>query len=245
MTSPSFSLRPLTSADVDTCAQIAGLAFATDRQTQFKAADPSDPFNHVEGTEAGLKHSLKRPPGSAELTVAVDDATGEIIGSAVWASRGLVPKDGPAVKLNIDGVRGDAPPPDASYFDKSKTPREQLDAYTSHDLQTVFMGTLMPPGVRCMFIVGIAVHPSHQGKGVGKALIRKVTDRADAEGVCCWVHASEAGAPVFEKCGFKVIRRLELDLDEWNWKGFVPPEGEGARWGRHVLRYMLREPGKR
>lgn len=155
--------------------------------------------------------------------------------------------------LNIEGVRGNAPPPDRALFDKEKSAREQLDAYTSADLQT-FMTTLMPPGARCMYIVSIVVHPDHQGKSVGRALIRRGTDRADIEGVCCWVHASEAGASMFKKCGFEEIRRLHLDLDEWNWMGTVPPgdqkeniliEGGMSKWGKYVFRYMLRRPAAR
>lgn len=253
---PSFSLRPLIPADVTTCADIAGHAFSTDRQTQFKAADPANPYDHAAGMQGGLEYWLGRPPGSMDLTVAVDDATQEIIGWVAWSFRGFgeaTRQAGESIVLNVNGVRGNAPPPDPALFDKEKSAREQLDAYTSADLRT-FMATLMPPGTRCMYVVSIAVPPDHQGKGVGTALIQEGTNRADVEDTCCWVHASEAGASMFERCGFEEIRRLDLDLDEWNWMGAIRHEDgnsgalteeERSTWGKYVLRYMLRKPAPR
>lgn len=239
-----FTLRTLTHSDILACAHIAGLAFAHDRQTQFKAANPTNPYDHVEGMKAAPEDWLNRPPGSVEKTLAIEDATQEVMGWVAWSFRGFGSEERLTTELDIESVRGAAPLPNPALLnDSSRSSRERLETYTYNDLQT-FMQSIMPAGTlyRIYIISSIVVHPSHQGKGVGKALARKGTDRADVEGVCAWVHASETGLRVFEKCGFEEIRRLELDLDEWNSEGLVPPEGEGEMWGTYVLRYMLREP---
>lgn len=92
---------------------------------------------------------------------------------------------------------------------------------------------------KCMYIVGIAVSPSHQGLGVGTALIQWGTKKADRDGVTCWVHSSDGGWRAFEKNGFKEDRRLELDLDEY---ADQPRKGEDGKWGKYIFRYMQRKP---
>lgn len=127
-------------------------------------------------------------------------------------------------------MRGKAQPPDPVDSDERRFARKHLDAYTSADLQTL-MKTLMPLLARHMSIVSIAVHPDHQGKGVGTALIGEGADHAVFNGVGCSIQASEAGASMLQNCGFEEISRLDLDLDEWNWIDAVPPEDRK----QHVL----------
>jgi GNAT superfamily N-acetyltransferase len=75
----------------------------------------------------------------------------------------------------------------------------------------------------------LAVHPSHQGKGVGTLLLQEGLRQADELGVPVWLEASEKGRPLYRKFGFNDFKTIEIDLAEWG--------GEGI--DRHVC--MLRD----
>jgi len=87
--------------------------------------------------------------------------------------------------------------------------------------------------------IGTAVtHPSHQRKGVGSALVRWATSKADRDGVPCWIQSSPVAHGVYYHCGFRDVGRLEMDLRE-----FAPGGREGKMgWGGNEFVYMLRLP---
>lgn len=243
--SSSFSLHPATSADIPALAEISGLSFEKDRHTQLKAAHPTQPYNHAAGMVGGFEYWLSLPKGKAELVKAVDNETGHIIGFVCWGSRLDQPQQQqqppqqtassvkkPEVVVGSDHVKADAPDLDAL---------AQLKELTSDHLAR-YMEKVMPPGTRAMYIISIAVRPDQHGHGVGSALVRHGTDRADAEGVFCWVHASEDGAGVFRKCGFEVDETLQIDLDHWAGQMDIKPPGGDEKWGTYTFRYMIRQP---
>lgn len=242
---PSFSLQPVVEEDIPELTTISGLTFETDRHTQLKAAHPTKPYDHAGGTPDSIRHWLSLPQ-KVEATKAVDNATGQIVGSVGWVFRGF-DRDPSTAGTVENPPEPTKPPANSVSSDYAKTgsadldPLEQLRELTD-DHFAQFMRRIMPPGTRCMFIGGIQVHPEHQGKGIGRALVRKGTERADAEGVICWVHSSEAGAALFPKCGFEVDETLEIDLDEWAGKmDLKPPAGE-EKWGTYTFRYFVRQP---
>ncbi|KAI0484942.1 hypothetical protein GGR56DRAFT_669447 [Xylariaceae sp. FL0804] len=105
-------------------------------------------------------------------------------------------------------------------------------------------------GTECLYVGGLCVDPPHGGRGVGSALLRWGTARADRAGVFCWVHSSEAGWPTFARHGFEVVDRLTVDLDEWaaprrrrrSSEGGEVAEEKRAVWGEYTFRYMVRQP---
>lgn len=109
-----------------------------------------------------------------------------------------------------------------------------------------FQNRVMPDGVRCMYVMSVNIHPDHQGRGVGKALLNLATDRADQEDVFLWVHSSEDGAEFYRKCGFEVDDTLELDLDHWAnlMDPAIPPPAGDEQWGTYTFRYMIRQPNR-
>lgn len=245
--SPSFSLKPIVEEDVPALTEMAGLTFEYDRHTQLKAAHPTKPYDHAGGTPESIRHWLSLPQ-TAEATKAVDNETGRVVGSVCWAFRGF-PRDPSAANVAVSPPEPSKVPANSVTADFVKTGSADLDALEqlrelTDDHFAKFMRRIMPPGTRCMFIGGIQVHPGHQGKGIGRALVRQGTDRADAEGVFCWVHSSEAGAGLFAKCGFEVDETLEIDLDEWAGKmepSLKPPAGDD-KWGTYTFRYFVRQP---
>lgn len=117
---------------------------------------------------------------------------------------------------------------------------EHLSYFSTHHFATMD-AKLCPLGTRVMYCLSIAVHPAHQGRGVGTALVRWVCDKADADGVMVWVHASESAHPMFAQAGFEIVETLELDLDEWATKERVV-DMEKKTWGKYTFRYMVRQP---
>lgn len=84
----------------------------------------------------------------------------------------------------------------------------------------------------------LVVDPTAQGHGVGTALVRWVTDRADEQGIYCWLQSSRAAHSIYLKAGYKDVSSFKVDLSE-----FAPGGKEGAwGWGVYDFRYMLRLP---
>lgn len=84
----------------------------------------------------------------------------------------------------------------------------------------------------------LVVDPAAQGQGVGTALARWVTDRADEHGTYCLLQSSPAAHGIYLKAGFRDVGSFEVDLRE-----FAPGgRQEGWGWGMYKLRHMLRLP---
>ena len=99
----------------------------------------------------------------------------------------------------------------------------------------------------------LATSPRHQRLGAGTALIRWGTERADREGLPCWLEASPVGYATYVRCGFTDVAVLDLDItgrwglqrapaEDWGAGNAVAVAGEvpGDGWFRTVG--MMREP---
>jgi GNAT superfamily N-acetyltransferase len=69
----------------------------------------------------------------------------------------------------------------------------------------------MPELMRVTVLDYIAVHPSHQKKGVGLALIQNGVAKARSLGLDVFVLACEGGFKLYEKAGFKEVDRIVQD----------------------------------
>ncbi|RGP78045.1 gnat family [Fusarium longipes] len=71
----------------------------------------------------------------------------------------------------------------------------------------------------------ICVHEDWQGKGASSLMLRWGTERADAEGMPCFLEATPKGRPIYEKYGFRMKGE---NVFEWS-------------FGRSVETYMERD----
>lgn len=57
----------------------------------------------------------------------------------------------------------------------------------------------------------VAVSPEAQGKGVGKRLFTSVTERADKEGIKCYLESSKnvPNVEIYERMGFALSKEME------------------------------------
>lgn len=84
---------------------------------------------------------------------------------------------------------------------------------------------------RKLDLESVAVSPEHQGKGIGAAMMKYVTDVLDEKNSPCLLRASVMGKPLYEKFGWKVLAAFERDFKEYGWEDKVY-----RNW------YMRREP---
>lgn len=246
-----FSIESVVAVDYPALAEISGASMSTDKHTLLKAAHPTNPYDHAGGMFGAFEHWGSLPKNRIDFVKAVDNNTGEILGYICWGLRlektqpsaEQKPEEAqnkrevekPSVTVSEDYVKTENPALDAL---------AQLEELTSSHLAG-YQKKVMPPSVRCMYVITIAVHPTHQNRGVGTALLKHGTDRADSEGVFCWVHASEAGAGTFRKCEFEVDETLEINLDEPASKMAINPPPGQEQWGTYTFTYMIRQPKRR
>ncbi|KAI9837311.1 MAG: hypothetical protein M1819_000385 [Sarea resinae] len=59
----------------------------------------------------------------------------------------------------------------------------------------------------------VTVLPSAQGRGIGKRLFQKVTEKADAEGLPCYLESSRdvPNVAIYERLGFRLVREMVLE----------------------------------
>ncbi|KAK9320028.1 hypothetical protein V1517DRAFT_330617 [Lipomyces orientalis] len=248
----SFSIYPATQADVPILAKISDDAFRADRHTRVKALNQTD---YLESMMCGVLTSWVQQPNRYSVIKATDDYTNEIIGWVCWATRrgdGQPPHTAPqpdgdngkTEQSPQDSIKGSSAESEVAVKERSEDPLQVLESITNADMarwQKIFMPT---PTTKCMYIVAITVSPAHQSHGVGSALIQWGTKKADADGLFCWVHASEAGHTSFAKKGFEEVGKLTVDLDEYAPRPRNDGDGD-PKWGLYTFRYMKRLPKER
>ena len=65
----------------------------------------------------------------------------------------------------------------------------------------------------------LAVHPDHQGKGLGSALIKPGLEEADRVGAQTYIEASPAGLAVYLKYGWKTVDEMVVDMRPYGGQG--------------------------
>jgi len=79
-------------------------------------------------------------------------------------------------------------------------------------------------GKKHIYVRRIMVLPDYQGYGIGRKLMKVVTDDADRQKIVCWLFARPAGEPLYLKLGFTLVSVIDMDEPE---DRFVCPAAKG------------------
>ncbi|KAL5339531.1 acyl-CoA N-acyltransferase [Aspergillus crustosus] len=160
------------------------------------------------------------------VIVAEDEESGEVVGCSRW----VIPSDeaGKSAKELLSaataGEKGDG-----------AEVQLELPEGTNLEIYEGFFVTLKEKADEYLqtddvVLEFLATAPEHQGKGIGKALVRWGTDQADQQQRRIYVEATEQGLPVYAKSGWNSFETLRLDYRRWG--------GEGGQ----ELTIMIRDP---
>lgn len=76
------------------------------------------------------------------------------------------------------------------------------------------------------YLAILGTDPAHQGAGVGSALIRRITERCDAEGLGAYLESSkEQNVPFYARHGFQVREEIQMGGGPKMWLMWRDPSG--------------------
>jgi GNAT superfamily N-acetyltransferase len=73
-----------------------------------------------------------------------------------------------------------------------------------------YAALLEPQGADHHFVTFLATKPSHQRKGIGRAMLEHAQGRAANDGFSLMLTASTVGLSLYHKCGFRIVAQLPL-----------------------------------
>ena len=236
-TPPNIVITKAREEDIPAIFELTKLAFVTDANTQVKEMLKGEAVFEKESHSSYLRSLLAHP--RLEVLVARDtpvpEDAGLVVGAVIWGARNIDEIIEQPASVSGSQNLPPTPPPIPADRPLGVADLEALTSQSIKDWQEYFC----PPNVGCRFVVGLAVRPDHQGRGIGGALLRWGTMKGDEDGVYCWVQASMGSKGAYEAAGFREVGRLELDLELFS-GGRARPDG--GKWGSYVWPYMRREP---
>lgn len=182
MTAPSVEIRSAGQDEMPQTVACIVAAFITDPIGRF--AWPS-PHRYLEGMALATREFA-----GASFEHGTADVAADFCGAGLWLPPGVHP-DGEA----LEKVFRDTAEP------------EHLD-----DLLATFekMGEWHPEESH-WYLPLVGVEPNAQGRGLGSALMRHATDRADWEGALAYLESSNPrNIPLYERHGFEVMGRIQI-----------------------------------
>jgi GNAT superfamily N-acetyltransferase len=211
----SFDILPQTSDDVPEAFAAARKAFTRFNRVLFNpfplSAESMDLLS-----KSRVETFSKNP--QAESFKAVDRETGAIIGAARWsihADDEIIDKTveeegkGGVEAFRVPELREDVA--SAFYTGLFEGKREIMGIKQEDGRVTKLK--------RRVDLESLFTHPDHQGKGVGKALLQRCIQDAEALGLVAYLEATEEGLPLYEKSGFESIRTNIFDAKEFGVEG--------------------------
>ena len=126
---------------------------------------------------------------------------------------------------------------------KAQQARAQARIWGNRDREERFAGYQRPPGLDTggtgtggegyYFVNVIAVHPDYQGLGIGRKLMAPGLERADEEGVRCYLESSrwEPNTAVYGKMGFRCVLGMRCEDEPYGDGDGVEREDRGGEGG--------------
>ncbi|KAL4936155.1 hypothetical protein BDV06DRAFT_205539 [Aspergillus oleicola] len=224
-------IRPAVPSDAPSLAAINILAFAG--QGFFANAFANIPYDVVHPLKRA-RYLQKMAHPQTEVITAVDSDSGEIVGCARW----VFPSDKPgedAAQLMSDAAAAEKEAAGRGAGSGSGRDELQIPEGTNKEIYDGFFEVLKESAKAHLrdddiVLEFIATHPKHQGRGVGKALLRWGIESAEKAGKRIYLEATGEGYPVYLKSGWRALQRVEIDYARW---GGV---------GTQVLTLMVRDP---
>lgn len=242
MTTPAgFAIKAVQHEDIPVLAKLSAEAFKNDSHTEMKDLGKV-PYDME-------KHALESFPGQLEnpkyvVLKAEENITKSIMGFCIWAFRGFGPEeipvieDAPPKKVQGPSAASSGPPESGNQEDMREESIKQLEAQTNEFMST-WMEEIMPPGTKCLIVVGLCVSPEYQRRGVGSALLKWGTDIVDAKGVFAWVSSSDGAKDAYAKAGFEVARSFTLNLDKYAPTPAPVDRYKDGKWGGYTWWKMV------
>jgi len=246
------TLAPVTPDDVPQLTKLHAAAFKSDLFFNLMM------LHRDEGAAApliqrGIEADMSNP--NATLIKAMDE-NGDIVGWACWELKGDTKEPGPDVAATpapapeaqpkSESVQTDTTAAKAEHVAGSEQQSSQSEAKKPEDSIRVLGGLQRRhrttwedthlAGKKYLALEGLATHPRSQGRGVATKLVQWGINKADAESLSCYAHASPASHRLYDRAGFQELERDEYDLAEY------APGGKGGNrgWGVYTFRYMMR-----
>ena len=225
--STALSFLPASNDDIPTLIRIHMAGFAHDNPSRLM-------FESKEENETVLLHMIKGQLSDRKVTVikAVSKDTDNILG---WQACRFYDK-GDDLESKATTIAG------IEEAEQEKAEQEKADQVrTLHSVlkaDAVRVQRDWMTNKKYIHFDTLVVDPTAQGHGIGTALVRWVTDKADEEGRYCWLQSSRAAHNIYLKAAYKDVCSLTLDLSEY------APGGKhgGCGWGPYDFTYMLRLP---
>ena len=182
MTAASVEIRSARKDEVEQAVACIVAAFVTDPIGRF--AWPS-PLQYLEGMPLATREF-----GGASFEHGTADVTADFCGAGLWLPPG-VHSNGEALELVF---RDTARP---QHLDDLLATFEKMDEWH--------------PEERHWYLPLVGVEPNAQGRGLGGALMRYATARADEDGVAAYLESSNPrNIPLYERHGFEVMGEIQI-----------------------------------
>ncbi|CZR59730.1 uncharacterized protein PAC_09624 [Phialocephala subalpina] len=215
MSASALSISLAAEEDASAIASLTTVAFAA-----CDAAYPLIWGSAQEGTHDMIAEKGLFTPVQKEGRItfkAVDDASGKIVGFVTW----IMPKEKVVVSQAGLGQKGiglpDLPGVNMELWgEKVAGPRQfhDRDVDESKDMHLSFF----------------FVHPDYQRRGIGSKLLEWGKQKGDELGAKIWLTSTPQARVAYEKNGWKVVEKHEIDLGKYG--------GEGS----YIRFWMLRSP---
>ncbi|KAL4968076.1 GNAT family N-acetyltransferase [Aspergillus stella-maris] len=153
---------------------------------------------------------------------AVDSRTGEIVGYARW----VLPSSGKFPQGSIPWQEAQVPPVNAD--EEAQFAKQAETAWWSPRSDMMNMDDEIQAAVRRYMadqdqgyiqLEYLAVHPSHQGSGIGTSLVKSGLSFADEHGVPVYTIAFSSGRGIYTRLGFREVARVVQDLAPYGGEG--------------------------
>ncbi|WP_410651053.1 GNAT family N-acetyltransferase [Amycolatopsis sp. cmx-4-54] len=180
-------IRPGEPGDIDSAADVLAAAFADYAWTRHTVA-ADDHVRRVRDLQRLFVDRIGLPCGR----VWVADGPEGVVAAAVWTT-----PESSGVEAAFAELARMMP---ALAGDRASAAASAEEALAPHR-----------PAEPVWFLATVGVHPAHQGKGLGRAIVEPGLVAADAAGVPAFLETSEpANVPFYRKLGFEVTAEVEL-----------------------------------